>query len=323
MRKAFPLIFCLIVQSCIAHCLHGTQGCDCSCRDMVYAQNVFCMPCDPVNDCEYALKNGLRGMWMPEDPVLFQPFAADPREIDYSVGLRWNDRVIAKTAIDISYGDTFPIYRFYQIPCHIPGQMQFELQGALWGVFDPFCEETALVNTDYYVGLVTTWRCNTWSARARFYHVSSHLGDEFLLEHPGYDRRNPSAEYVDLFISKYVTPDLRFYGGAGVIVHQDSSFVCKRFYAEGGFEVHFHQLGFVGIRNRVLVNPFFALHLRYSADFRHHVDQTYALGYEIQKLSGLYRRMRAYFEYHDGYSLEGQFCHKPTSYLSFRLSYGY
>lgn len=296
----------------------------CYCHDPCCCQSIYCHPCDPVRDCEYALKCGLRGIWVPQDRVLFMPLIADPREVYYSVGLRWNDRVIAKNVIDISYGDTFPIYRFYCLPWKIPGQLQAELEGALWGVFDPFCESSALVNTDYYVGLVVTWGCwRGWSTRTRFYHISSHLGDEFLLDHPGYDRRNPSAEYLDFFVSKQVTDDIRIYAGLGGIVHQDSTFKCKPFYAEGGMELRFYELGYVDLCNRLLGKPFFAFHIRYSGDFKNHVDATYVLGYEWEKLSGLYHKIRAYFEYHDGYSLEGQFCRKPTNYLSFRLAYGY
>ena len=54
-----------------------------------------------------------------------------------------------------------------------------------------------------------------------------------------------------------------------------------------------------------------------------HVDATYILGYEFGKLSGLYRRLRFYMEYHDGYSAEGQFCRHATEYFSVRLSYGF
>ncbi len=50
---------------------------------------------------------------------------------------------------------------------------------------------------------------------------------------------------------------------------------------------------------------------------------TYALGYEIGKYCGLYRRLRLFLEYHDGYSVEGQFAHIPTNYFELALTYGF
>lgn len=262
------------------------------------------------------------GEWLPEYPVLFRQFMADPRQVTYSVGWRFNDHALVKNIIPISYGDSIAFYRLYNVWPWC-GQLQIELEGALWAVFDPLHESSPLVNADYYVGIPITYAIEKWQFRLRGFHISSHLGDEFLLNHPGFDRRNPSAEYLDFFISHDLTDEIRVYGGLGVIVHQDESFKTKRFYGEAGFEVRLAGYGFNDRCQRIYGVPIFAVHLRHRGDFRRHVDLTYALGYEFGKLYGLERKMRAVLEYHDGYSFEGQFSRYPTNYLAIRLSYGF
>ena len=44
---------------------------------------------------------------------------------------------------------------------------------------------------------------------------------------------------------------------------------------------------------------------------------------EIGKTCGLCRRLRLYLEYHDGYSVEGQWSCRATNYLSVKMQYGF
>lgn len=265
---------------------------------------------------------GLTGVWLPEDPILFRPFIADPHQVCYSVGWRFNDQALAKNVIDVSYGDTLPLYRwFYVWPwC---GQMQIEIEGALWAVFAPLQESAPLINADYYVAIPITYAIDKWSFRLRAFHISSHIGDEFLLEHPCFDRRNPSAEFLDFSVSHDFTDEIRFYGLVGGILHQDESFKTRRIYAEAGAELRLEGLGFIDHRQQLYGVPFYAMHCRYKADFKKHVDMTYALGYEWGKICGRCKKVRLFAEYHDGYSVDGQFERYANNYFSIRIVYGY
>ena len=274
------------------------------------------------SDCDFARRCGLWGVWLPECPVLFRTLLADPRQINYSVGWRFNDQALGKNIIDISFGDTLAIYRWNNIgPCH--GELQLELEGALWAVFNPLSDDSPLINADYYVGFPITYAFGRWQFRLRGYHVSTHLGDEFILGQSYIDRRNPSAEFIDFFVSNDFTDEIRYYAGIGVIVHQDETFKTGRVFAEVGAELRLRHLGFTDFCNQLYGEPFYAMNFRFRKDFKHHIDQTYVLGYEIGKLYGLCRKVRAYIEYHDGYSLDGQFQKLPTNYLSIRFSYSY
>jgi len=262
------------------------------------------------------------GIWLPEDAPLFRPFIADPRQVTYSAGWRFDDNALTKSVIDVSYGDSFAFYRWLNA-WPWGGQLQVDLEGCLWAVFDPCYESAPLLNADYYVAVPITYAIDRWQFRLRGYHISSHLGDEFILDHPYYVRKNPSAEYLDFFVSHDLTDEIRVYGGIGWVVAQDESYHFSPFYSAIGAELRLLSLGFLDTNNVLYGCPIFGMHFRQSGDFKNHIDATYILGYEFGKLCGLFRRLRFFAEYHDGYSLEGQHSKTATNYFSLRLSYGF
>jgi Protein of unknown function (DUF1207). len=245
---------------------------------------------------------------------------ADPRAALASAGMRFDDQVVDAHVIDVSYADIVPIYRWFNI---WGGDLELDLEGAMWAVFQPFQYSSPLVNADYYIGGALSWKSGWWSVRLRGYHISSHIGDEFLLNHPDFNRLNPSAEYIDLFVSYYICGKVRVYAGAGYIPFSDESFPFKKRYLEAGAESYIPVGQFYSPCNFVLGRPFFGMHFRWWQNNDDNTDSTYVLGYEFAKLCGLERKVRFYAEYHDGYSLEGQFCLENTDYFALRLSYGY
>lgn len=262
------------------------------------------------------------GIWFPEDPILFRPFVADPRAINFSGGWRLNDQALVKNVIDVSFGNTMGVYRWLDV-WPWGGQLEIDVEGAVWVCFDPLHSSSPLMNADYYGGVTIDYAAGPLAFRLRAYHISSHIGDEFILNHQEFDRRNPSAEYLDLYVSYYPTDDIRWYGGIGAVVAQDRSFPFGRFYAEAGVELHLNQLGWIDQRQQLFGRPFFGMDFKYQTKQDKHINQTYVLGYEWGKLVGLQRLFRIFVEYHDGYSYEGQFQRLPSNYLSFRISYGF
>lgn len=299
------------------------------CCESYWDKPIWCVEecCEPV-----------WGEWLPELPVLFRPFIADPRQVCYSAGWRFNDRVLTKNVIPVSFADTIQFYRWHNVWPWC-GDLQIELEGCVWAVFDPLHDSSPLIDADYYVGVPITYSTGDWQFRLRGYHISTHIGDEYLMNHgyhnsahPGsefystksdFQRVNPSAEYLDFYVSNDFTQDIRFYGGVGFIVHQDESFRLKRFFGALGTEVRLRELGFMDCCQRIYGTPFFAAHLRFNNNYKRHVDMTYALGYEFGKTYGLERRLRFQMEYHDGYSPDGQFCKFPTNYFAVRCTYGF
>lgn len=295
-------------------------------------------PEDEILREKYVRRPQISGIWFPQMTELFQPLIAAPRQISYTVGYRSGDRVCGNKCVDISLGDDFAIYRWLDVLWH--GDLQIGIEAGIWSVFnmDPhpnIGSGTELVNTDFYCGIPLTYAKNKWSFRLRGYHISSHLGDEFLVNHPGFvminsggpkndpeiHRVNPSIEAVDFAVSYQASEAIRLYAFPGAIVHSDETFPWKPMYVEYGTEVRF--LGTKFYKQKLYGTVYIGLHWRNYQELDWNFDGTYKIGYEFSKLQGIGRKFRFYIEYHHGYSLEGQFSKLRTHYMEYNLSYGF
>jgi hypothetical protein len=268
------------------------------------------------------------GVWFPQMTVLFAPLIGDPREPEYSANYRFGDRIMGRKAVAVSLGDDFPIFRWRHV-FRWHGDLQIGIQAGVWAVFNfshvpnrkqNTCE---LMNTDYLVGIPLTYAFDKWSFRLRVYHISSHLGDEFLVDHPWFleERKNPSFEALEWISAYQLSSGLRVYGGPGWVFHSDDTFKIKPLYVKWGSEIrlfgqklYYHQL---------YGTPFLVIHLENWEQKHWNLDQFYKIGYEISKLQGIGRKMRLYLEYHQGYSYEGQFFNYRVRYGQVGFSWGF
>lgn len=270
----------------------------------------------------------INGVWFPQQTVLYPPMIADPRQVLYQVAYRAGDHVVGTKCIAIALGDNFPIYRWYNV---FPwcGDLQIGIEAGIWAPFNfehvphvggTYCE---LFNTDYLLGIPLDYAVDRWAFRLELYHISSHLGDEFLVNHPYFLalRVNPSFEALEFFTSCQLTRYLRLYAGPGVILHSDKSFPMKYLYVEYGAEARFWPTRFC--YQRLYGTWFLALDVQNWQVRNWDFDWTIKGGYEFSKLEGVGRKMRVFASYHDGFSYEGQFFLERTRYGEFGLSWGW
>ncbi len=114
---------------------------------------------------------------------------------------------------------------------------------------------------DFRIGVPLTWRRGPLAVKFGYYHLSSHVGDEFLVRNPGFRRRNFVRDVLLLGTAYNVTPDWLVYGEVGAAVNSD-----------GGSETWEFQFGVEyspAIRTGFRGAPFFAInaHLREEFDF--------------------------------------------------------
>ncbi len=268
------------------------------------------------------------GIWFPQSTVVFLPLVANPREVVNSIAYRSGDRVVGKTCIAIAIGDNFPIYRWTNV-FKWCGDLQIGIEAGIWAPFNfhhvphrggTKCE---LFNTDYLLGIPLDYAFDKWAFRLELYHISSHLGDEFLFNRPDFlpRRVNPSFEALVFYTSYQVTRFLRLYFGPGVIIHSDQSFKMDNFYIDYGLEARFFPVRFC--YQRIYGTFFVALDVQ-NWQVRHwNFDWTIKGGYEFSKLAGVGRKVRLFASYHWGYSYEGQFFLKKTRYGEYGLSWGF
>jgi opacity protein-like surface antigen len=106
----------------------------------------------------------------------------------------------------------------------LDGQWEVALQAGVFSVFNMNTSSNDLVNADYTVGLLTSYRTGPFSGFLRFHHQSSHLGDEFILNsQPPINRINLSFEELDIKISYELASWFRIYGGGGILMGRDPS----------------------------------------------------------------------------------------------------
>lgn len=160
----------------------------------------------------------------PQDQI-FCPIIADPKEPrSFASLLRGTFPSIEKpsgegtTIGSVGLGDSFGLVRWGG-PRAGEG-VQLDLVGAIFAQFDLDSASNDLINADYIVGLPLTIRRSGFSIRARLYHQSSHLGDEYLLRSSQIQRENLSFESVELLASQEIGP-LRVYGGGERIFRRD------------------------------------------------------------------------------------------------------
>ena len=171
--------------------------------------------------CGVGQPDGGDGRFVPL-PVgdVFCPLVADPKGVRSFVSYLRETSEAAETSVgSVGVGDAFPMVRWNG---RAPGDgVQLSLQGSVFAQFDLGTSSYDLLNADFIIGLPLTWRRGATSARARVYHQSSHLGDEFLLrdEDPKPERENLSFESLELILSQDVGI-ARLYGGGEYLVNR-------------------------------------------------------------------------------------------------------
>ena len=155
--------------------------------------------------------------WLPRG-TLFAPIHADPRWPQFGASYRQFTQGLNLAGVfAANFGETFAIYRD---KAFMDGEWEFGVQAGVFSIFDVSAQSIDLVNADYRVGFLSSYRNGPFSGFIRLQHQSSHLGDEFLLNNPGITRVNLSYEELDVKLSYQVFQWLRVYGGGGFIVHR-------------------------------------------------------------------------------------------------------
>lgn len=162
--------------------------------------------------------------------LLFQPLMADPRWPAFAGTMQFYRSREAKTVWAATFGESFPIAG------NRGGEpWQFGLHAGVFTIWDMATESNDLINADFVVGFPYTWRRGPWSFMARIFHVSSHLGDEFVLTNKNVERLNLSYEALDGKASYDFARGFRAYGGAGSMFRKYPP-TLKPFFAQLGGE---------------------------------------------------------------------------------------
>jgi len=121
--------------------------------------------------------------------------------VEKNRGLIWEAALGGRAGI-LRYGNTDEVH---------PQGWQFDIEGAVLARVDPE-EESDLEAADFRAGFLSTWRSGPDAFKAGYYHLSSHVGDEFLIKNPGFNRLNYVRDSLIAGWTHDWTPDFQIYG---------------------------------------------------------------------------------------------------------------
>jgi len=266
---------------------------------------------EPVLDCRY---NGIgteeTSEAFPSDDV-FRPLMADPKQPQFFAiwqHARPRNGGSAYNLGSVAIGENFGIYTKRQ------GCDGWQV-GLLTGIFAQFNLDTSnseIINTDFNVGIPISWRSGNWSARFRYYHQSSHIGDEFLerIRNSGevFNRVTLSIEEVDAIVSYDYGRWLRLYGGGGYLVHREpTNLDAGRI--QWGFEARAPSMRtriLGSLLDRLIVTPVLSADFKSMDQHAWLIDTNVLGGFEWSR-TGSQRRFRIMATYFYGHNPYGQF----------------
>jgi len=115
---------------------------------------------------------------------------------------------------DGNMGGRFGVLRYGNQADVLPQGFQFDIEASAQVRLD-LPEARDVRSTDYRVGGLLAFGYGMHQTKFACYHLSSHLGDEFLLKNFGFPRLNYSRDVLVVGHSIYLREDLRVYAEAG------------------------------------------------------------------------------------------------------------
>jgi len=248
---------------------------------------------------------------------LFKPLLADTRWAHFSAAYRnyQSKNFDGRDIASVSFGETIPFYRSNFGNSAV--QWEAGLQAGVFSDFNLGASSSDLLNTDFIVSAYSSLRADRFSAFARLYHQSSHLGDEFLLRkvNTKFERVNLSYEGVDLKLSYELPYGVRVYGGGGGLFHKEPS-ELKTWSAQYGIEFRSPwRIDFASMR------PIVAADIKHYDENNWSTDVSARAGVEFENLQVLGRKLQILAEYYNGYSPSGQFYKEKVEYIGLGAHY--
>lgn len=245
---------------------------------------------------------------------LFQPLIADPKWPRFTVAYQYHlQDGILKHVFAPNFGASFPVYR-RESNDQQDSEWEFGIQAGLFGIMDIGKKQSALINADYFMAIPFTYRSCAWSGLVKFYHLSSHLGDEFMLTNKGKNtkRINLSYEGIDSLLS-YNFDTVRLYGGGGYIVHKEPSYVKPLKF----------QIGAEYYASNTLINgmlrPVAGIDIKSEEQGRWYPGISCKVGVQMENSMLMSNKIQLMLEFYSGKSIHGQFYRNKVRYVGIGL----
>ena len=150
------------------------------------------------------------------DGLMWRAFLADPHAPrisaqvfgDTNGGFFW----------EATLGGRVGLLRYGTLGALVPDGWQWDLEGAaITRLNAKFAQDVE--STDYRFGTQLTRAEGEWAMKFGYFHLSSHVGDEYLVRNPGFERLNYVTESAVFGISYGRLLPVRVYGEAAYAFH--------------------------------------------------------------------------------------------------------
>jgi len=246
------------------------------------------------------------------DGLLWKSFLAGPKEPRISGALLY-DTNRSQWVLDTTLGGRVGILRFGTSDSVRPEGWQLDVEGAAFPRLN-VDEGEDLDSVDFRLGVPLTWRRGPYQFKFAYYHLSSHVGDEFLKRNPDFRRINFSRNALVLGVGYFPIQDLRLYAETGY-----------GFLNDGGNKEWEFQFGFdyapaapTGLRG----SPFLAMnvHLRQEVDYGGGFNTMAGWAWRGARTGHLFR---AGLQYFNGKTSQYEFFQQSEQLIGFGIWYDY
>lgn len=242
--------------------------------------------------------------------LLYKSYLAGPKEPRFAA--QWVNERQAGWIWDVALGGRVGVLRYgNDNPLH-PEGWQIDMEGA---ALPRLSLESSmdLVACDYRFGVPLTFARGKHHTKFGYYHLSSHLGDEWMIRHPGLQRINYSRDAMVFGHSIYPVPSVRLYAEAAWSFHCGQETKPWEFQ----FGVEYSPADPTGLRPV----PFVAVngHLREEVDFGGNL--TVQAGWQWRNVAG--RLFRMGMQCCLGMSDQYEFFNQYESKVGFGIWYDY
>jgi hypothetical protein len=244
------------------------------------------------------------------DGIIYKAYLANTKESRMSTAPIWING--DGQLWDSTVGGRFGVLRYGTCDNAWPQGWQLDIEGSAQVRLDPE-SNLDLRSVDYRVGVPLTYGYGRHRLKLGYYHLCSHLGDEFVAANPSYSHVNYVRDTLSLGYAYYYTDNLRLYAEGGYAFYCD---VGEEFELMFGFDYSpAHPTGLRGA-------PFVALHghLREEIDFSGNVTFQAGWAWRGDKSSHL---LRTGLHYLNGLSNQYSFYNVFEQQIGLGLWYDY
>mgnify|MGYP003668100076 CR=1 FL=1 len=254
---------------------------------------------------------GARDWYVLPDGLLWHSYLAGPHEPRISTVI-FNDTDNG-VFWDATLGGRVGLIRYGTFGAKDPRGLQWDLEGAVATRLDLHHAED-VESMDYRFGTEITAAEGRWAMKFGYFHISSHVGDEYMVRNPLFQRTNYVTESWVIGLRYAATESIQVYGE-----------MANAFSTSGGAKRYQYQTGFeytpIATSFRTGA-PFAAVNLNFREAVNYDVSTTVQFGWAFQGLESQ-RRFRVGLQYAEGPTSQYEFFTRREEYIGVGVWFDY